>query len=103
MNFSLRRLKIVAGLDRSHLYPRSPNYGKASVADYKISKVKSIKKTKFFVTVRRKAVSSVGGNGTDQQALLEFKANITSDQLGVMHLWNNSVHFCHWPGITCSH
>ncbi|XP_022764254.1 probable LRR receptor-like serine/threonine-protein kinase At3g47570 [Durio zibethinus] len=43
----------------------------------------------------------VGGNETDQQALLEFKAKISSDQLGVMHLWNNSVHFCHWPGITC--
>ncbi|XP_022764252.1 probable LRR receptor-like serine/threonine-protein kinase At3g47570 [Durio zibethinus] len=44
----------------------------------------------------------VGGNETDKQALLEFKAKISSDQLGVMHLWNNSVHFCHWPGIACS-
>ncbi|XVF24098.1 hypothetical protein REPUB_Repub13aG0098100 [Reevesia pubescens] len=48
-----------------------------------------------------RATFGVGGNDTDQQALLEFKAKITSDQLGVMRLWNKSVHFCHWPGITC--
>ncbi|XVF28428.1 hypothetical protein REPUB_Repub15cG0028500 [Reevesia pubescens] len=49
-----------------------------------------------------RATFGVDGNETDQQALLEFKAKITGDQLGVMNLWNNSVHFCHWPGITCS-
>ncbi|OMO54627.1 hypothetical protein CCACVL1_27711 [Corchorus capsularis] len=45
--------------------------------------------------------NGVSGNVTDQQALLEFKAKITSDPVGVMKWWNNSVHFCEWPGITC--
>ncbi|XVF24093.1 hypothetical protein REPUB_Repub13aG0097600 [Reevesia pubescens] len=48
------------------------------------------------------ATSVVRGNDTDQQALLEFKAKITGDQLGVMHLWNNTIHFCRWHGVTCS-
>ncbi|XP_017984166.1 PREDICTED: probable LRR receptor-like serine/threonine-protein kinase At3g47570 [Theobroma cacao] len=44
----------------------------------------------------------VNGNDTDRQALLEFKAKIAGDQLGVMRLWNDSVHFCQWHGVTCS-
>ncbi|XP_040957991.1 probable LRR receptor-like serine/threonine-protein kinase At3g47570 [Gossypium hirsutum] len=43
-----------------------------------------------------------GGNDTDLQALLRFKANIIGDQLGVMDSWNSSVHFCQWHGVTCS-
>ncbi|KAG8480054.1 hypothetical protein CXB51_025166 [Gossypium anomalum] len=43
-----------------------------------------------------------GGNDTDLQALLQFKANIIGDQLGVMDSWNSSVHFCQWHGVTCS-
>ncbi|KAE8663515.1 hypothetical protein F3Y22_tig00112949pilonHSYRG00010 [Hibiscus syriacus] len=42
------------------------------------------------------------GNETDQQSLLQFKAKIT-DQLKVMESWNSSIHFCQWPGVTCSH
>ncbi|XVF29366.1 hypothetical protein REPUB_Repub15cG0114900 [Reevesia pubescens] len=42
-----------------------------------------------------------GGNVTDQQALLEFKAKITRDQLGVMQSWNKTVHFCQWHGVGC--
>ncbi|OMO50327.1 hypothetical protein CCACVL1_30503 [Corchorus capsularis] len=42
------------------------------------------------------------GNETDHQALLELKAKITGDPLGVMPLWNNSVQFCQWYGVTCS-
>ncbi|XP_022764257.1 probable LRR receptor-like serine/threonine-protein kinase At3g47570 [Durio zibethinus] len=45
--------------------------------------------------------SVVGGNDTDQQALLEFKAKITGDQLRVMDSWNSSSHFCQWYGVTC--
>ncbi|KAL4388237.1 hypothetical protein GQ457_09G014490 [Hibiscus cannabinus] len=40
-------------------------------------------------------------NDTDQQALLEFKAKITGDQLKVMDSWNSSILFCHWYGVTC--
>ncbi|KAL6125747.1 hypothetical protein ACLB2K_073801 [Fragaria x ananassa] len=34
-------------------------------------------------------------------ALLEFKAKITGDPLGVMASWNKSIHFCHWHGVIC--
>ncbi|KAK8257044.1 hypothetical protein V6Z12_1Z009200 [Gossypium hirsutum] len=43
----------------------------------------------------------VRGNDTDQQALLQFKAKITDDQLRVMESWNSSIHFCQWHGVTC--
>ncbi|XVF01312.1 hypothetical protein REPUB_Repub04eG0077100 [Reevesia pubescens] len=43
----------------------------------------------------------INGNETDRQALLEFKAKITGDQLGIMRSWNNSVHFCQWHGVKC--
>ncbi|XP_021296295.1 probable LRR receptor-like serine/threonine-protein kinase At3g47570 [Herrania umbratica] len=49
------------------------------------------------------ATSVVSRNDTDHQALLEFKSKITGDQFGVMHLWNNSIHFCRWYGVTCGH
>ncbi|KAK8277682.1 hypothetical protein V6Z12_D10G288000, partial [Gossypium hirsutum] len=41
------------------------------------------------------------GNATDKQALLDFKAKITGDQLKVMESWNSSIHFCQWHGVTC--
>ncbi|XP_055962417.1 probable LRR receptor-like serine/threonine-protein kinase At3g47570 isoform X1 [Mercurialis annua] len=40
-------------------------------------------------------------NGTDGLALLEFKAKITDDPLGVMTSWNSSHHFCEWYGVVC--
>ncbi|PPS18636.1 hypothetical protein GOBAR_AA01938 [Gossypium barbadense] len=43
----------------------------------------------------------LSGNATDKQALLEFKAKITGDQLKVMESWNSSIHFCQWHGVTC--
>ncbi|TYG51690.1 hypothetical protein ES288_D10G280000v1 [Gossypium darwinii] len=43
----------------------------------------------------------VRGNDTDQQALLQFKAKITGDQLNIMESWNSSIHFCQWIGVTC--
>ncbi|KAB2063983.1 hypothetical protein ES319_A10G257400v1 [Gossypium barbadense] len=45
----------------------------------------------------------VRGNDTGQQALLQFKAKITDDQLRVMESWNSSIHFCQWHGVTCGH
>ncbi|XVF82851.1 hypothetical protein PTKIN_Ptkin16aG0083500 [Pterospermum kingtungense] len=41
------------------------------------------------------------GNETDQESLLQFKAKITGDPLGIMRLWNDSVHFCQWRGVSC--
>ncbi|XP_059668818.1 probable LRR receptor-like serine/threonine-protein kinase At3g47570 [Cornus florida] len=47
------------------------------------------------------ATSRLGGNETDQLALLAFKAKITNDPLKVMSSWNGSIHFCQWHGVTC--
>ncbi|CAK9138189.1 unnamed protein product [Ilex paraguariensis] len=47
------------------------------------------------------AASKLGGNDTDQLALLAFKANIIDDPFQVMTSWNESIHFCEWHGITC--
>ncbi|XP_042477757.1 receptor like protein 23-like [Macadamia integrifolia] len=42
------------------------------------------------------------GNKTDRLALLDFKKQIY-DPFGVLISWNDSIHFCHWVGITCGH
>ncbi|XVF83974.1 hypothetical protein PTKIN_Ptkin16aG0537500 [Pterospermum kingtungense] len=47
------------------------------------------------------AALAINGNETDRQALLQFKAKITGDPLGIMRSWNDSVHFCQWPGVKC--
>ncbi|XP_022747973.1 putative receptor-like protein kinase At3g47110 [Durio zibethinus] len=47
------------------------------------------------------AALAINGNETDQQGLLQFKAKITGDQLGIMRSWNNNVHFCQWRGVKC--
>uniref|UniRef100_A0A7N2LE03 non-specific serine/threonine protein kinase n=2 Tax=Quercus lobata TaxID=97700 RepID=A0A7N2LE03_QUELO len=48
--------------------------------------------------------SVVGGNNeTDRLALLDFKAKISKDPLGVMSSWNDSIHFCQWKGVSCGH
>ncbi|KAL5974265.1 hypothetical protein ACLOJK_030929 [Asimina triloba] len=42
-------------------------------------------------------------NETDLQSLLAFKNWISSvDAFGALSAWNASLHFCEWPGITCS-
>ncbi|XP_020244179.1 probable LRR receptor-like serine/threonine-protein kinase At3g47570 [Asparagus officinalis] len=40
-------------------------------------------------------------NVTDRQALLSFKSMISSYPRRSLTAWNDSIHFCHWPGITC--
>ncbi|XP_050237381.1 probable LRR receptor-like serine/threonine-protein kinase At3g47570 [Mercurialis annua] len=40
-------------------------------------------------------------NETDRLALLDFKAKITEDPLGIMSAWNTSHHFCEWRGVVC--
>ncbi|KAK6271181.1 hypothetical protein POUND7_008279 [Theobroma cacao] len=49
------------------------------------------------------ATPVVTENETDKRALLEFKAKIIDDHFGVMHLWNNTIPFCQWHGVTCGH
>ncbi|XVF83972.1 hypothetical protein PTKIN_Ptkin16aG0537300 [Pterospermum kingtungense] len=47
------------------------------------------------------AASVINGNETDRQALLQFKAKISGDPLGVLRSWNDSAHFCQWHGVKC--
>ncbi|WOG85387.1 hypothetical protein DCAR_0104575 [Daucus carota subsp. sativus] len=58
----------------------------------------------FFLVLVTSArlVYSLSNNFTDEQALLSFKSSITDDPSGVLESWNNSIHFCHWTGVTCS-
>ena len=56
-------------------------------------------------------------NDIDRLALLDFKNGKTQDPLfffffglkkneyplQIMSSWNDSVHFCNWIGVTCSH
>ncbi|KAK8938401.1 putative receptor-like protein kinase [Platanthera zijinensis] len=37
----------------------------------------------------------------DRLALLQFKS-LVSDPTGALSTWKSSIHFCQWPGITCS-
>ncbi|KAJ9184148.1 hypothetical protein P3X46_007918 [Hevea brasiliensis] len=41
------------------------------------------------------------GDENDQLALLDIKAKITNDPLGVLGSWNSSSHFCQWYRVTC--
>ncbi|XP_043694051.1 probable LRR receptor-like serine/threonine-protein kinase At3g47570 [Telopea speciosissima] len=54
------------------------------------------------VTASRRMIV-VGNNETDRLALLEFKKQIVLDLYGALSSWNDSIHFCNWVGITCSH
>ncbi|KAL0426256.1 UNVERIFIED_CONTAM: putative receptor-like protein kinase [Sesamum latifolium] len=40
-------------------------------------------------------------NATDKLALLAIQAEISHDPLEFFTSWNDSVHFCGWPGVTC--
>ncbi|XP_048421799.1 putative receptor-like protein kinase At3g47110 isoform X2 [Pyrus x bretschneideri] len=45
--------------------------------------------------------SRLAGNEVDRLSLLAFKAEVVTDSLGILSSWNESLHICHWPGITC--
>ncbi|GKV21200.1 hypothetical protein SLEP1_g31197 [Rubroshorea leprosula] len=47
--------------------------------------------------------TSFPGNTTDHMALMAFKSKISNDPHGILKSWNDSIHFCRWEGITCSH
>ena len=42
-------------------------------------------------------------NETDQLALHKFKELIANDPHKTLSSWNDSIHFCNWHGVTCSH
>ncbi|XP_009387807.2 probable LRR receptor-like serine/threonine-protein kinase At3g47570 [Musa acuminata AAA Group] len=46
-------------------------------------------------------VDQPSGSETDRAALLAVRAAITEDPRGIMNSWNNTVHFCQWPGVAC--
>lgn len=47
------------------------------------------------------APRNFGGNETDYEALLAFKAKIQDPHSNTLSSWNDSLDFCNWPGITC--
>ncbi|GLT61620.1 hypothetical protein SLA2020_343150 [Shorea laevis] len=49
------------------------------------------------------ATSTLPGNTTDHLALKAIKSKISNDPQGSLTSWNDSLHFCQWEGITCSH
>ncbi|XP_011002907.1 PREDICTED: LRR receptor-like serine/threonine-protein kinase EFR [Populus euphratica] len=50
------------------------------------------------VTVLSFSITLHGGNETDKLSLIAFRAQVP---FGRMNSWNESVHFCEWPGVTC--
>ena len=42
-------------------------------------------------------------NETDKLALLTIKHYLVDFPNGVLSSWNDSLHFCQWEGVTCSH
>ncbi|CAN0838038.1 Probable LRR receptor-like serine/threonine-protein kinase At3g47570 [Linum grandiflorum] len=38
---------------------------------------------------------------TDHLALLDIKASLVDGPFGSLSAWNESLHFCHWPGVVC--
>ncbi|GKV22634.1 hypothetical protein SLEP1_g32488 [Rubroshorea leprosula] len=52
---------------------------------------------------RTNATPTFSGNATDHLALIAFKSKISNDPQGILKSWNDSIHFCWWAGITCSH
>ncbi|CAL9008182.1 unnamed protein product [Prunus brigantina] len=47
------------------------------------------------------ASSRLAGHEVDRLSLLAFKAEITSDSMGILSSWNESLHLCEWPGVFC--
>ncbi|KAL6873498.1 hypothetical protein ACP4OV_013580 [Aristida adscensionis] len=47
------------------------------------------------------AATAAAASDTDRDALLAFKAAV-SDPSGALRSWNDTVHFCRWPGVSCT-
>ncbi|XP_052158325.1 putative receptor-like protein kinase At3g47110 [Oryza glaberrima] len=48
------------------------------------------------------AAATAAAESDDRDALMAFKAGVTSDPTGVLRSWNETVHFCRWPGVNCT-
>ena len=48
-------------------------------------------------------IAAAPTNETDRLALLKFKQLIANDPHKTLSSWNDSIHFCNWHGVTCSH
>ncbi|XP_061372393.1 putative receptor-like protein kinase At3g47110 [Gastrolobium bilobum] len=46
--------------------------------------------------------ATLQGNETDLHALLELKSRVVQDPFNIMSLWNDSIYYCNWVGITCN-
>uniref|UniRef100_A0A803MD92 non-specific serine/threonine protein kinase n=2 Tax=Chenopodium quinoa TaxID=63459 RepID=A0A803MD92_CHEQI len=46
-------------------------------------------------------LATTQNNETERLALLEIKAKITDDPLGVMRSWDDTIQYCEWHGVTC--
>ncbi|XP_064970895.1 probable LRR receptor-like serine/threonine-protein kinase At3g47570 [Musa acuminata AAA Group] len=55
----------------------------------------------LFCLCHSATVDQPSGSETDRAALLAVRAAITEDPRGIMNSWNNTVHFCQWPGVAC--
>ncbi|KAI4387349.1 hypothetical protein MLD38_005188 [Melastoma candidum] len=53
----------------------------------------------FFLTLI--STSHQFSNETDRLALLSFKHHVIGDLHQTLRGWNDTVHFCQWPGIIC--
>ena len=54
-------------------------------------------------TVSSSSSTRINSTSKDRLALTAFKHGINRDPLGVLSSWNDSVHYCRWTGVYCSH
>ncbi|CAN6710088.1 unnamed protein product [Malus baccata var. baccata] len=55
----------------------------------------------LFLLMVTSSSSTLGGDEVDRLSLLALKAEIVSDRMAILASWNESLHFCEWPGISC--
>ena len=54
-------------------------------------------------TVSSSSSTRINSTSKDRLALTAFKHGINRDSLEVLSSWNDSVHYCRWTGVYCSH
>ncbi|XP_068315815.1 probable LRR receptor-like serine/threonine-protein kinase At3g47570 [Pyrus communis] len=55
----------------------------------------------LFLLMLTSSSLTLRGDEVDRLSLLAFKAEIVSDRMAILASWNESLHFCEWPGISC--
>ncbi|KAK4753053.1 hypothetical protein SAY87_021851 [Trapa incisa] len=48
------------------------------------------------------AAAALRSNETDRETLIAIKQKISHDPLRVLDSWNDTIHFCQWPGVACN-